>query len=198
MNRSLIAALLLGAATFGASAQALDVAAEHDALRKLKSDIEQAVSRRDFEAAGKAMHAPFMATVVTQDSFTDMASLKGYFDQLFTRDFLRLKNFTIKAEADELSQIMSGTFALTRGSTAERYEMADGRNFDMKGRWSAVSVKEADGSWKIVGIHMGINFLDNPVIAAIEKSVMWFGLGGLALGLGAGFAGGWFLRRARS
>ncbi|MFM2057485.1 MAG: hypothetical protein RLY71_1870 [Pseudomonadota bacterium] len=146
----------------------------------------------------QAMHQPFMATVVTQHSFTDIGALKTYFDDLSTRHEPRLKSYTVKADADELSQIMTGTFALTRGSTTERYELADGRSFDMKGRWTAVSLKEDDGHWKLLGIHTGIDFLDNPVLVAIEKSVLWTGLGGLGLGLLAGLAGGWWLGRARA
>ena len=73
------------------------------------------------------------------------------------------------AEADELAQIYTGTFAVARGSTKERYELADGRGFDMQGRWTATAIKE-DGQWKVLAIHTGTNFLDNPVINAIERN----------------------------
>lgn len=168
---------------------------EHNALRKLKDDLAQAVSKRDFDAAQKVMHQPFMATLVTQDSFTDMAQLKNYFDSLFTRSTLRIKDLSITPQADELSQIYTGTFALTKGSTAEHYQMDDGRNFDLKGRWTAVSIKENDGSWKLLSFHSGVNFLDNPVLDVIEKSVFWVGFAGAGTGLLLGFLGGWFLKR---
>jgi ketosteroid isomerase-like protein len=179
-------------------AQSPDNAADHDALRRLKVGIEQAISKRDFDAMKGMLHQPFMATVVTQRSFTDLGTLKEYYDSLFTRDAPRIKNIAITAEADELSQIVTGTVALTRGSTSERYELADGRAFDMKGRWTATSVKEADGSWRVMAIHAGIDFLDNPVLLAVEKSVLWFGAGGLAIGLVAGALGGWLLTRRRA
>jgi ketosteroid isomerase-like protein len=170
--------------------------ADHDALRKLKADLSAAVNSRDYAAMRKHMHQPFMATVITQDNFTDIDKLKDYFESLYTRDFLRMKNISIAAEADDLSQIYQGTFALTKGSTKEHYELADGRSFDMDGRWTAVSIKE-DGEWKVLAVHAGTNFLDNPVLNAIEKSVVWFGAGGAAGGLLIGFVAGWFLRRAR-
>lgn len=198
MHRSFVVALLLVAAVSVASAQGDERAADHDALRKVKADLEQAVSKRDFEAAKDLFHQPFMVTVITQDSFTDLGTLKSYFDSLFTRDFLRMKNVSIKAEADDLSSIYTGTFAMTRGSTMERYELADGRAFDMKGRWTAVSIKEPDGSWKVLGIHTGTNFLDNPVLNAIERSVLWFSVGGAGLGLLVGFACGWLFCRRRA
>ncbi len=168
--------------------------AEHDALRKLKTDISAAVNSRDYAALQQHLHQPFMATVITQNSFNDFGKLKDYFDNLYARDTLRIKNFSIAADADELSQIYQGTFALTRGSTKEHYEMADGRSFDMDGRWTAVSLKE-NGEWKVLSVHTGTNFLDNPVLNAVEKSVIWFGLGGLAIGLFAGFLSGRFFKR---
>ena len=194
MKRILLAAAVVLFGVFSASARASDEE-EHKALRKLKDDIAQAVSNRDFDAARKVFHDPFMATVITQDSFTDLAQLKNYFDSLFTRNTLRIKSLSIKPEADELSQFFTGTIALTKGLTTEHYEMADGRNFDLKGRWTAVSVKESDGTWRLMGFHSGINFLDNPVLAAIESSVLWVGLGGTAFGLFLGLIGGWLLKR---
>lgn len=193
----LLATLLLVLATAGACAQDNTAAADHDALRKLKGDLEQSVTRRDFDAVSKLLHKPFMTTVVTQDSFTDLAPMKSYYDSLFTRSTLRMKEVSIKAEADELSQLYTGTFAMTRGSTLERYELADGRAFDMKGRWTAVSIKEPDGSWKLLGIHMGTNFLDNPVLSAIERSMMWVAAGGAGLGLLVGLGAGWLVWRRR-
>lgn len=197
MRRSFLV-LLLAIVSAAASAQGNGQAADHDALRKLKSELEQAVSKRDFEAAKNLFHQPFMATVITQDSFTDLGTMKSYFDGLFSRSVLRMKDVSIKGEADALSSIYTGTFAMTRGSTTERYELADGRTFDMKGRWTAVSIKESDGGWKVLGIHIGTNFLDNPVLNAVERSVLWFGMGGAAAGLLVGFLCGRMFWRRRA
>jgi ketosteroid isomerase-like protein len=193
----LVATLLLTIAAASALAQDGTAAADHEALRKLKGELEQSVSRRDFGLLGRLVHQPFMATVVTQDSFADLGAIKSYYDGLFTRSTLRMKDVSIKAEADELSRLYTGTVAMTRGSTLEHYELADGRAFDMKGRWTAVSIKEPDGSWKLLGIHMGTNFLDNPVLSAIERSVMWTAAVGAGLGLLVGFGGGWLIWRRR-
>ncbi|MEQ1669497.1 MAG: DUF4440 domain-containing protein [Hyphomicrobium sp.] len=191
---SIFASLFL---SFAAFAQSADQEADHDALRKLKAEATEAVNKRDYAAARKALNDPFIATLVTQDHFSDFEKLKAYFESLYTRNFLRMKSVTMSAEADEKSQIYTGTFAINKGSTKERYELADGRAFDMDGRWTSVAIKQ-NGEWKILAVHTGTNFLDNPVLTAIEKSVTWFGLGGVLIGLLAGFAGGWFVKRARS
>jgi ketosteroid isomerase-like protein len=171
--------------------------ADHDALRKLKADITVAANKRDYAAMQKVLHQPFMTTLITQDSFTDFSKLKDYFEGLYTRDSLRMKNVSIAADADELSQIYQGTFALTKGSTKEHYELTDGRSFDLNGRWTAVSIKD-NGEWKLLAVHTGTNFLDNPVLSAIEKSVVWIGVVGAAGGLIVGFLAGWFVRKSRA
>jgi ketosteroid isomerase-like protein len=194
LSLALVLSLLFSAPAYAATP---GTQADHDALRKLKSDVTVAANNRDYAAMQKALHQPFMTTLVTQDSFTDFGKLKDYFESLYTRDMLRMKNVSIAAEADELSQIYQGTFAVTKGSTKEHYELTDGRSFDMDGRWTAVSLKENE-EWKLLAVHTGTNFLDNPVLNAIEKSVVWFGVGGAAIGLIVGFVFGWMFRKNRA
>ena len=180
-----------------ARAQDPSQAADHDALRKIKADVLSAINTRNLRGMDTVLHKPFMVTVVTQDSFTDTGALQAYYDGLFTRKLLRIARVNIEAEADELSQIQTGTFAVARGSTKELYELADGRRFDMRGRWTATAIKE-DGQWKLLAIHSGTNFLDNPVLTAVEKSTAYSGAGGRAVGLVVGSLLGWFVRRRRA
>jgi ketosteroid isomerase-like protein len=196
MLRFVLALFVVVGLSSTGSAQAVETPADHDALRKLKDSVVEAINRRDYATAKSVLHEPFMATVVTQDSFTDFDKLKAYFEGLYTRDTLKMKSIKLSAEADDLSKIFQGTFALSKGSTKEHYELADGRIFDLDGRWTAVSLKEGD-TWKILAVHMGANFLDNPVLDAIERSVVWVGVGCGVVGLLAGFAIGWLGRRRR-
>jgi ketosteroid isomerase-like protein len=178
-----------------AGAQTTGTPADHDALRKLKADIVEAVNKRDYPAAERLLHKPFAATLVTQDHFTDFAKLKDYYESLYTRPSLRMKTVRLGADADDLSQIFEGTFAVNRGTTKEFYELADGRSFEMAGRWTAISIKDK-GTWKVMAVHTGVNFMDNPVISAIESAARWFGIVSGIIGLAAGFAAGWFFKRA--
>ncbi len=174
-----------------------DVAADHEALRKLKADIVDAINNKNLAAIDSLLHKPFIATVITQDSFNDAEALKSYFQSLYTRSFLRINRIHMEADVDELSQIYTGTFAVARGATRERYELADGRGFDIAGRWTATVVKE-NGKWSLLAIHDGTNFLDNPVINAIERNILTMTLGGAAVGALLGFLLGFFVRRRRA
>ena len=57
----------------------------------------------------------------------------------------------------------------------------------MDTRWSATLVKE-DGNWKVAMLHVGTDFLDNPVLDGLEKYASIFGIGAGIGGLLLGFA----------
>jgi ketosteroid isomerase-like protein len=186
--------LLLGAGA--ASAQDADQAADHEALRKLKSDVVDAINSRNLEKVGTLLHRPFLSTVITQESFNDAGKLRAWFEDLFARRVLRVARIQMQAEADEASQIYTGTFAVARGSSKERYELADGRGFDIDGRWTATAIKE-NGQWTVLALHDGANFLDNPIINAIERNTLNIAAIGSAIGAIVGFLLGFVVSRWR-
>ena len=190
------AAVFLFAIT-AAVAQVGPQEADHAALRKLKDDVLTAINNRNLAAVDTMLHKPFLSTVITQESFNETGKLRGWFDSLFSRPLLRLRHFNIQAEADEMAQIYTGTFAVARGSTKERYELANGRGFDFDGRWTATAIKD-NGQWKVLAIHAGTNFLDNPVINAIERHTMTVAAIGTFAGAVVGFLLGFFIRRRRT
>ena len=65
------------------------------------------------------------------------------------------------------------------------------------GRWTATAIKD-NGRWKVLAIHAGTNFLDNPVINAIERNTMTFAAVSTALGAIVGFLLGFFIRRRQA
>jgi|tagenome__1003787_1003787.scaffolds.fasta_scaffold20928115_3 hypothetical protein len=192
---SAVAVLLLTIAA--AIAQVNPQEADHAALRKLKDDVTDAINTRNLAAVDGMLHKPFLSTVITQESFNETGKLRSWFDDLFARALLRLRHFRIQAEADEMAQIYTGTFAVARGSTKERYELADGRGFDFDGRWTATAIK-TNGQWKVLAIHAGANFLDNPVINAIERNTMTLAAVSTVVGVIVGFLLGFFLRRRQT
>jgi ketosteroid isomerase-like protein len=194
---ALAAALLVSLGPDMANAQNAGTAADHEALRKLKSDVVNAINTRDLAGMDTFLHKPFIATVLTQDSFDTADALKAYFEQLFTRNVLKISRIQMEAEADELAQIYTGTFAVARGTAKEHYELADGRGFDIQARWTATAVKE-NGQWTVLALHDGTNFLDNPVLNAIERNSLTIAAVGAAAGAIVGFLLGFFVRRSRA
>lgn len=79
---------------------------------------------------------------------------------------------------------------------SETYELADGRTFAIPTDWTATAMK-GNGRWTVLALHDGTDFLDNPVLNAIEQRVMTFTAVGAGVGLVAGFILGLFVRRRR-
>lgn len=172
--------------------------AQHEALRALKDALVETVNTQDFDRLATLTNTPFTATVVTQDHFTDLEAAQAFFDGLFTRKLLRIDSIAFEAEADALSTIYTGTVAVTTGTTVETYALADGRTFDIDGRWTALTVEEPDG-WKLAAFHSGTNLLDNPVLAAAGASVTRVAAIVGAVALVLGLVAGWIVgRRGRA
>ena len=166
-------------------------------MRKLKTDVVNAINTRNLGSIDVLLHKPFMATVITQDSFTDAGQAQGLFRRPVHAPFpAHRRSSRWRPTPTRSAQIYTGTFAVARGSTKERYELADGRSFTLDGRWTATALKDG-GQWKVLALHTGTNFLDNPVLGAIERSTLYVAAGAGAAGALLGFLVGFFVRRRR-
>jgi len=67
----------------------------------------------------------------------------------------------------------------------------------MQTRWTAVVAKESDGQWRLRGMHIGTNFLDNPILTEAANTVRNVGIAAAAGGLLLGALGGFLLGRRR-
>jgi len=116
----------------------------------------------------------------------------AYFNKWFGPEGY-LKKLHISLVHDSLTEIYgNNTFGIIRGSGEEDYILADARHFDMKTRWTATVLKDTDGKWRILSLHIGTNFLDNPILNKAEASLMYFAGGGLVTGFILGLLI-WFL-----
>ena len=79
----------------------------------------------------------------------------------------------------------------------EKYILADGRPYELMTRWTATVVKESDGKWRIRAIHIGTDFLNNPILSEAERALGYALGGGVIGGLLAGLLLGWFLFRKK-
>jgi hypothetical protein len=57
--------------------------------------------------------------------------------------------------------------------------------------------KESDGKWRLRAIHIGTNFLDNPILAEAESAAWKFGIGGALGGLVLGALAAFLLYRRK-
>ncbi|HPM85158.1 MAG TPA: hypothetical protein PLF81_30860 [Candidatus Anammoximicrobium sp.] len=64
-------------------------------------------------------------------------------------------------------------------------------------RWTAVVAKEDDGKWRIRSMHIGTNFLDNPLLNTVQNSVKQSATGAGVIGVLVGLALGFVIGRRR-
>jgi ketosteroid isomerase-like protein len=128
-------------------------------------------------------------TTINQEVILARSEIVTYFRKWFGPGGY-LKKLQMKLNADALTEFYGDkTFGIVRGAGNENYILADGRYFEMKTRWTATVVKDTDGRWRILALHIGTNFLDNPILTKAEAALIYFTAGGV----GAGLVVGWLI-----
>ncbi len=172
----------------------------HQELRALLQGIETAINTQKYADLAQYFDEKLHVTTINQNVITTPAGIDAYFKEWFGEGGY-LKKLDIKLNADALTQLygdaQNPSWGLVYGDGVEQYQLADGRNLDMKTRWTATVTKGEDGKWRILALHIGANFYDNPIYHAVEKSRQYFAAGGLVVGLLLGALGMAFLRRKK-
>lgn len=189
MRKCLFAAILLCALP-GFAAEEPDHAI-HQELRGILGTLQQSINTGNYDAMLPVVSRNIRATPINQEVLRNHEDVSAYFKRWFGPGGY-LKKLDMKLEADAITELSADrTWGLVLGSGLERYTLADGRKYDMKTRWTATVAKEYDGKWRLRAIHIGTNFLDNPILAEAESAVVKVGIagaiGGLILGAVLGF-----------
>jgi len=175
-------ALLLLLISPALAAQETDQAL-HDELRGVLNGIQEAVNAEKYGDLGQYFHENLTITTINQEVISTRAEIEPYFDKWFGPGGY-LKTLRMSLEADELTEFYADkTFGIVRGSGEEDYVLSDSRSFPMKTRWTATVIKDTDGKWRILTLHLGTDFLNNPILAVAEESAKYFGMAGGAAGL---------------
>jgi len=168
----------------------------HQELRGILLTVQNAVNSGNYDAMLPVLSKDIRATTITQEVMSGHQEVSAYFKKWFGPGGF-LKKLQMQLTADALTELSADkTWGVVRGSAIESYTLADGRTYDMKSRWTATVVREADGKWRLRTIHFGTNFLDNPILDAAKQAVVKYaavsGVAGLLVG---GFLGFLLARR---
>src|SRR5262245_28981250 len=158
----------------------------HQELRAILTTVQSAINSGNYDAMLPVVSQSIRATPIDQEVISSAQEVSAYFKKWFGPGGY-LKKLDMNLQADALTELTpEKNFGLARGSGTERYTLADGREYDMKTRWTAVMAKESDGKWRLRAIHIGTNFLDNPILdeaaRAAKKYAAMAGVGGLVVG----------------
>lgn len=169
----------------------------HEELREVLKVMASAINTGDFDKMLPVLSEQVRATPINQEFLTSHAEVSAYFKKWFGADGY-LKKLEISLAPDALTELSADkSWGLVHGSGVEKYILRDGRPYEMHTRWTATMVRESDGRWRIRGIHIGTNFLDNPILSEAEHALGKAAGGGLVGGLLVGGAVGWYLGRRK-
>jgi hypothetical protein len=196
MLRRLLITLLLLMVTPVLAAEEPDHAI-HEELRSLLRGIEQAVNSEKYGDLAQYFHERLRITTINQEIISSRPEISAYFNKWFgPGGYLKKLKMTLTADAPT-ELYGNKTFGIVRGSGNEDYVLSDTRFFPMKTRWTATVIKDTDGKWRILALHIGTNFLDNPILAVAENSAKYFAAGGAVVGLLLGVLIGFIWRRRK-
>lgn len=162
----------------------------HNELRQLLQTVTTAINTQDYNKMLPVISEDASITPITAHFLERKQTIVPYIDSLIGKDKF-IKSFTINFTPDELTELSTDkTWGVSHGSGLEHYTLNDGREYDIKTRWTATLVLE-NNQWKIKTMHISTNFLDNPILdeasAAIKKMLILGAIGGLIVGLLLGF-----------
>jgi hypothetical protein len=122
---------------------------------KLLSGIETAINTEKYGDLAQYFHEDLRITTITQEVMFSRADIEPYFEFWFGEGGY-LKKLDMKLEADALTEFYADkTIGVVRGSGDEDYVLSDTRFFPMKTRWTATVIKDTDGKWRILTLHIG-------------------------------------------
>lgn len=155
----------------------------HNELRELLQGIEKAVNEERYGDLAPFFHKNLRVTTINQEIISSRGEIRTYFNRWFGPEGY-LKKLDMKLNADALTELyVNNTMGIVRGSGDENYILSDKRYYEMKTRWTATVIKDTDGKWRILSLHIGTNFLDNPILSEVENSLTYFTVGGLIVGM---------------
>ncbi len=173
--------------------------ADHEDLRAMLKGATTAINEQRFGEVSQFFHPQLRVTTVNQEVIVKPEGLEPYFRSWVGKgQYVDTMKMTM--EADELTEFHgegASRFGICRGKGVEDYRLTDGRHLLLDTRWTATVVKDPQGQWKILALHLGTNFYDNPIVAQFQAAATKTGIGGLIGGLLVGGLAGFLLGRRR-
>ena len=194
--------LALGLATIALDAQvttpgsaaAQSVEQAHEDLRALRDALIRATNESNIDALLGHLHPNVVVTWQNAEVSRGPDGVRAYLTRMTSGPNRVVARFQTNATVDELTILYGGDMGIAFGSSNDRFELTDGTNFDLNGRWSATLVRE-QGRWLVSNFHASTNLFDNPVLNLTKRYIVWAGVGGLLVGAVLAVLGAAVLRR---
>lgn len=169
----------------------------HTELRALLSGVETAINSKRYADLKPYFHTDLRVTTVNQNTILSLDEIDSYFTEWFGKGGY-IKTLQMNLKPDALTELYHDkTMGIVRGSGVEQYKLADGRDLHLDTRWTATLLKGDDAKWRILTLHLGTNFYDNPIYNETRKFLIKVGIIGSIAGLFFGLLIGFLLWREK-
>ncbi|MFV0549115.1 MAG: YybH family protein [Limnobaculum xujianqingii] len=168
----------------------------HDELRQTLKTVTDAINSGEYEKMLPVLSKEIKATPITQEFINGQQQVVPYFHKWFGPERF-LKKLNIMFVPDVVTELSPDkTWGVVYGTGIEKYSLSDGRSYDFHTRWTATLVVE-EGRWKIKAIHIGTDFMDNPLLNEARDTIMKSAIGGAVGGILLGVLFGFFVFRKK-
>jgi ketosteroid isomerase-like protein len=155
----------------------------HQQMRDMRMKLVEAFNKNDID--GLLAHVDPNATVTWQDGVVSHGhkGIREYHDKMMKAPNHVVESVSATVEPDELSVLRGDREGISYGKIDQHFKLTDGREFDLKNRYTAELIKDGD-DWKVATLHVSANVFDNPIQQIAMKQVAWWSGGiGAAVGL---------------
>ncbi len=162
-----------------------------NAITTLRENLIQSFFKGDVDRLVTYLAPDVVVTWQNGEVSHGPEEVRAYYNRMMTGEHRVVRE--IKAEPEILGRHVYGDWAVSWGNLHDRYRLNDGRDLPFNSLFTIVTAKRGD-RWLVTSYHASINAFENPVLAATVKKVgLWAGLGGIFLGVVAG----WILKSFR-
>ncbi|MCA9491974.1 MAG: nuclear transport factor 2 family protein [Myxococcales bacterium] len=177
------------------AAAPVDPAVLHDELRAVRTQLLEALQKKDGAAILATLHPDVVFTTTNAEVARGRDGVKAWIDEMTEGPNAPVKSFSYDVQSDDLSVLIGDDTAIAWGPSTDRYTLTNGETWELHSRWSATLVK-VDGHWLIASVHSSVDLFDNPVLDQATGMLGKVGLGALVGGLLIGLVGGALIGRA--
>ena len=152
----------------------------------LQEIVLAALNASDFDKLVPLLTPNVALTFQTAEVARGRAGVKTFLEQKTSGPAALVQTFKIAAKPDEAPAFYGADAAVLTGSAAESLRMANGKNLELAGRWTATAVR-TDGQWQLAALHTSSDFFTNPLIESTKKAGLTASIASLLIGLFAGW-----------
>ena len=186
--------LLMTALAAGEAAADDGRAADHAALRTLLERAVAALDSGDPARLGDCLAPVFDLTFADQRRLGTVAELTAYAARL--RSEHGITAITFAPTSDGPARFLGADVATATGTSHDTFA-GGGAPLVIDSRWTATLQRGPDG-WRIATLHIGVDLMDNAILATTRRTALVFALGAAVVALLAGLLLGRWLGRRRA